>query len=166
MHSKRRRLLRNNVSYLCSELRQLSQFIVWLWTGWLGFDPWQGQRIFLLASVLYLLWAPTQPPIQWVPGVLSLSERCDWGMTLITHPHLVPSLRKSKSCTSSPPSKHLGSVLGRALLYLFCKANWALYCKTVVFIVITFIHGGPFNIQFFSLCRGLAYEPGKVSFIC
>jgi hypothetical protein len=36
-----------------------------------GFDPRQGQRIFPLASVSRLALGPTQPPVQWVPGVLS-----------------------------------------------------------------------------------------------
>jgi hypothetical protein len=44
-------------------------------TGWTtgrsGFDPRQGQRIFPLASVSRLALGPTQPPVQWVPGVLS-----------------------------------------------------------------------------------------------
>jgi hypothetical protein len=36
-----------------------------------GFDPRQGQRIFPLASVSRPALGPTQPPVQWVPGVLS-----------------------------------------------------------------------------------------------
>jgi hypothetical protein len=46
-----------------------------LTTGWTtgrsGFDPRRGQRIFPLASVSRPALEPTQPPVQWVPGVLS-----------------------------------------------------------------------------------------------
>jgi hypothetical protein len=42
-----------------------------LMTGRSGFDPRQGQRIFPLASVSRPALRPTQPPVQWVPGVLS-----------------------------------------------------------------------------------------------
>jgi hypothetical protein len=59
---------------------------------------------------------PTQPPIQWVPGVLSLGVKCDRGVTLITLPHLVPRLRMSRSCTYSPPSSSM-ACSGIALLY-------------------------------------------------
>jgi hypothetical protein len=33
---------------------------------------------------------PTQPPVQWVPGVLSPGVKRGRGVTLSTHPHLVP----------------------------------------------------------------------------
>jgi hypothetical protein len=34
---------------------------------------------------------PTQPPVQWVPGVLSPGVKRGRGVTLTTHSHLVPS---------------------------------------------------------------------------
>jgi len=43
-------------------------------TYWLNrsrFDPRQRRRIFPLASVSRPALRPTQPPVQWVPGVLS-----------------------------------------------------------------------------------------------
>jgi hypothetical protein len=64
---------------------------------------------FILAFSFFFLSAsrptlgPTQPPIQWVPGVLSPGVKRGRGMTLTTHPHLVPRSRMSRSYTSSPP---------------------------------------------------------------
>jgi hypothetical protein len=43
---------------------------------------------------------PTQPPVQWVPGVLSPGVKA-----LTTHPHLVPRSRMSRGHTSSPPKR-------------------------------------------------------------
>jgi hypothetical protein len=43
----------------------------WLRTGWPGFDPRYGQRIFPLVSASRPAVGPTQPPVQSVPGVLS-----------------------------------------------------------------------------------------------
>jgi hypothetical protein len=37
----------------------------------IGVDPRRGQRIFPLTSVSRPALGPTQPPVQWVPGVLS-----------------------------------------------------------------------------------------------
>jgi hypothetical protein len=36
---------------------------------------------------------PTQPPVQWVPGVLSPGVKRGWGVMLTTHPHLAPAWR-------------------------------------------------------------------------
>jgi hypothetical protein len=75
-------------------------------TGWtIGrsrFDPRQGQ-IFLLAPASRPALGPTQLPIQWAPGVLSPGVKRSRGVTLTTHPHLVPRLRMSRSYTSSVP---------------------------------------------------------------
>jgi hypothetical protein len=50
----------------------LAQGLTKGWTsGRSGFDPRRGQRIFTLASVSRPALGPTQPPVQWVPGVLS-----------------------------------------------------------------------------------------------
>jgi hypothetical protein len=62
------------------------------------------KRIFPLASVSRLALGPTQPPVQWVPGVLSQGLKSSWGVTLTTHTHLVPRSIMSRSYTSSPPS--------------------------------------------------------------
>jgi hypothetical protein len=41
---------------------------------------------------------PTQPSVQWAPGVLSPGVKRGLGVTLTTHPHLVPRSRMSRSC--------------------------------------------------------------------
>jgi hypothetical protein len=61
------------------------------------------EMIFPLASVFRPVLGPTQPPVQWVQGVLSPGLKCGWGLPLTTHPHIVPRSIKSRSYTSSPP---------------------------------------------------------------
>jgi hypothetical protein len=51
---------------------------------------------------LFAALEPTQPPVQWVPGVLSSGLKHGPGVMLTAHPHLVSSM--SRSYTSSPPS--------------------------------------------------------------
>jgi hypothetical protein len=67
-------------------------------------SPAEAKGCFPLASVSRLALGPTQPPVQWVPGVLSPGLKCSQGVTLTTHPHLVPRLRVSRSYSSSLPS--------------------------------------------------------------
>jgi hypothetical protein len=50
---------------------------------------WQGQKVFLVAPASRPALRPTQPPIQWVPGVLSPGVKRGRGVTLTTYPHLV-----------------------------------------------------------------------------
>jgi hypothetical protein len=57
-------------------------------TGWmsevLGFDSWRGLGIFLFTIVSRTALEPTQPPIQWIPGALSLGVKRQglWTWTL------------------------------------------------------------------------------------
>ena len=44
---------------------------------------------------------PTQPPVKWVPA-LSRGVKSGWGMTLISHPLLVPRSRKSRATPLLP----------------------------------------------------------------
>jgi hypothetical protein len=45
---------------------------------------------FSLASVSRSALRPTQPPVQWIPGVLSPGVMRGRGVTLTTHHHLGP----------------------------------------------------------------------------
>jgi hypothetical protein len=77
--------------------------------------PGRGESIFPLSSVSRPALGPTQPPVQWVPGVLSLGLMHGRGVTLTSHPHLVPSSRMSRSYTPLPPSAFVacrGTALG------------------------------------------------------
>jgi hypothetical protein len=64
----------------------------------------RGERIFPLSSVSRPALRPTQPPVQWAPGVVSLGVKRGWDVTLITHPHLMQRSRISRSYASSTPS--------------------------------------------------------------
>jgi hypothetical protein len=68
-------------------------------------SPDRDKRIFPLVSVCRPALGPTQPPVQWVPGVPSPGLKRSRGVTLTTHPHLVPRPRMSGSYISSPPKR-------------------------------------------------------------
>jgi hypothetical protein len=53
---------------------------------------------------------PTQPPVQWVPGVLSPGVKRGRGVMLTTHPHLVSPLPPSASMVCSGTALPLPSV--------------------------------------------------------
>jgi hypothetical protein len=62
---------------------------------------------------------PTQPPVQWVSGAIYPGVKRGRGVILITHPLLVPRLRKGRSCTSCHPNAPLWRITGP--LYLCCN---------------------------------------------
>jgi hypothetical protein len=68
----------------------LAQAVQCLTTGWTtgrsGFDFRRGQRIFPVASVSRPALGPTQPPVQWVPGVLSPGVKTRPGRDADTSP--------------------------------------------------------------------------------
>jgi hypothetical protein len=93
---------------------------VWLRTGRpgdRGSIPGRGERIFPITSVPRPTLAPTQPPVQWVPGVPSPGVKRGRGVTLTTHPLLVPRSRMSRSYTYSP-LKRLRGVYWDTFSYL------------------------------------------------
>jgi hypothetical protein len=105
---------------------KLSQYSDWLRTRWPGFDPRQRQRIFSLASASRPALGPTQPPIQWVLGVLSPGVKRGRGVMLTTHPHLVSRLRMSRSYTSSPPCASM-ACSGITLYFYVYKTTGKIY---------------------------------------
>jgi hypothetical protein len=68
-----------------------------------GSIPDRGERIFPVASVSRPAQGPTQPPVQWVPGVLSPELKRGRSVTLTTHLHLVQRSRM-RNYISSPPT--------------------------------------------------------------
>jgi hypothetical protein len=72
-----------------SYVTSLSQYSDGLRAGRPGFDSRQDQEIFLFSTAIRLALGPTQSPIQWVPGAISLGINRP-GVKLTTHLHLVP----------------------------------------------------------------------------
>jgi hypothetical protein len=71
--------------------------------------------IFPLASVSRAAVGPIQPPVQWVPVVLSPGLKRGRGATLTTHPHLVPRSRMSRSHVSPLHPSAIVACSGTAL---------------------------------------------------
>jgi hypothetical protein len=90
--------------------------------GWtvrvLGFDSQQGLGIFLFTTVFRMALRPTQPPIQWVPGVLSLGVKRPGHEA--DHSHIVPRSKNEWNYTSIPryAFKAWCSVKAQGQLYL------------------------------------------------
>jgi hypothetical protein len=118
-----------------SEVSRVAQSVQCLATGWTTgrsrIDPRQGQRIFPLASMSRPALGPTQPPVQWVPGVLSPGVKRGRGVTLTTHPYLVPVTWMSRSYTFSPQGASV-ACSGTALdFFSFPKAPADHRCSAV-----------------------------------
>jgi hypothetical protein len=83
-------------------LGMVTQHSVWLQTGRLGSIPGRDKGLSLLPPSRPAL-RPTQPRIQWVPGVLPPRVKRSQGLMLTTHPYLVPK-SVSRSFCSFPHS--------------------------------------------------------------
>jgi hypothetical protein len=95
--------------YMGAGVTQSVQFLATDWaTGLLRFYIRQRPQIFPVTSVSRPALGLTQPPVQWVPGLLSPGVKGGRGVTLTTHPHLVPRSWMSRSCNSSPPCASTG----------------------------------------------------------
>jgi hypothetical protein len=85
--------------------------VTWLRAGRSGFESQQGLKIFLFATSSRPALGPTQPPIQGVPGALSMGVR-RLGREA---DHSSPSSAEVKnawSCISTPPVRLHGVVIG------------------------------------------------------
>jgi hypothetical protein len=78
--------------------------------GVLGFDSRQGLGIFLFTIASRTALGPTQAPIQWVPGALSLEVKRP-GCEADHSPPLVPRSDNACRYTSNPPIRLHGVVL-------------------------------------------------------
>jgi hypothetical protein len=112
---------RQNTNFIYSFLK-LQHFLyraviaqlVYRWaTGWtigvLGFDSRRGLGFFLFSTASRTALGPTQPPIQWVPGALSLGVKRPGRKA----DHSPPSaeVKNAWSYTSTPPIRLHGEAL-------------------------------------------------------
>jgi hypothetical protein len=86
------------------------------------------QRIFPLASMSRPVLGPTQPPVQWVPGLPSLGLKRGWGVTLTTHPIYCRGRTWVGAISSLPPSASVAC--GRTAL-AFMQCHVALYVTSL-----------------------------------
>jgi hypothetical protein len=91
------------------------------WTiGVLGFDSRRGLGIFLFTTTSRTALGPTQPPIQWVPGALSLGVK-RLGREAEHSPHLEPRSKNEWSYISTLQYAFMAwcSAKAQGLLYLY-----------------------------------------------
>jgi hypothetical protein len=103
-----------NIFQICPFLfgAGVAQYSVWIQTRPV-FDTRQRQRMFPLTSVSRPTLRPTQPPVQWVPGVLSLGGKEQPGCDADHSPHLMPKSRISKGYIPGSTPWRLHGVAGQ-----------------------------------------------------
>jgi hypothetical protein len=84
----------------------------WLRTGWSGFESWCRLGIFLFTTASRTALRPTQPPIQRVPGALSLGVKRP-GRETDHSPPSSAEVRNAWSYTSTHPIRLYGVVLSK-----------------------------------------------------
>jgi hypothetical protein len=91
-----------------------------------GFGSQQGLGIFVFTTASKPALGPTQPPIQWVPGAISLVVKRG-GVRLTTHLQLVPRPRMCGAIPplSNTPSRRGAKVKAQGRLYLLPVFNQA-----------------------------------------
>jgi hypothetical protein len=104
---------------------------------------------------------PTQPPVQWVPGVFSLGVKRGRGVMLTTHPYLVPRSWMSRSYTALPPSASM-ACRGTALFFLnpFWKSDLPHngFVRQVVVLVLTCLYGRSLSHCHYCYCQYPLYR--------
>jgi hypothetical protein len=92
-------------------LSRLAQSVSCLATGWTTersrFDPWQKRKDFSSSFCVQTSSGAHPATCKMGTGVLSPGLKCDRGVTLTTHPHIVPRSRMSRSYTPLHPSSSL-----------------------------------------------------------
>jgi hypothetical protein len=99
-----------NYSVLIEEPGQLSGIVLGYGLDDRGFESRQGLGIFFPTSASRPALGPTQPPMQWVPGALSLGVKRPGREADHSHPFSA-KVKNAWSYTSTPPIRLHGVVL-------------------------------------------------------
>jgi hypothetical protein len=87
-----------------------------------GSIPGRGKRIFPVTSVSRPALRPNQPPVQWVPEIISPELKHGRSVALTTYPHVVSRSRMSRAIPPPPWRLHDGR--WTALLFtVYCPAQ-------------------------------------------